>query len=140
MGINGKVGQAAAQIATWRGARVFGAARRAEPYAGHASAPVTVLDGATTDIASAVREATGGRGADIVFNTVGDPYFADAHRALAKGGRQILIASTGKLVEFNIFEFYRGRHTYAGIDTLALSSVETADVLRLCCQASNLGH
>ena len=34
------------------------------------------------------------------------------------------------MVEFNILEFYRGRHTYVGIDTLALSSVETADVLR----------
>ena len=74
---------------------------------------------------------TGGHGADIVFNTVGDPYFADAHRALAKVGRQVLIASTGKTVEFNIFEFYRGRHTYAGIDTLALSSAETAEVLRM---------
>ena len=28
MGVNGKVGQAAAQIATWRGARVIGVVRR----------------------------------------------------------------------------------------------------------------
>ena len=40
------------------------------------------------------------------------------------------IAAINPIVEFNIFEFYRGRHTYVGIDTLALSSVETADVLR----------
>jgi NADPH2:quinone reductase len=26
-----------------------------------------------------MRELTGGRGADIVFNTVGDPYFEAAH-------------------------------------------------------------
>jgi hypothetical protein len=45
-------------------------------------------------------------------------------------GRQILIAATGKAVPFNIFEFYRGRHTYVGIDTLALSSVESARHLR----------
>jgi NADPH:quinone reductase-like Zn-dependent oxidoreductase len=130
MGVNGKVGQAAAQIATWRGAHVVGAVRKPEPYAGHATAGVTIIDSSTTDVAEALREATGGHGADIVFNTVGEPYFDAAHRSLAKGGRQILIASTGKPVAFNIFEFYRGRHTYVGIDTLALSSTETAAVLR----------
>src|SRR3954453_5814724 len=44
MGVNGKVGQAAAQIATWRGARVIGAVRKPEPYAGHASASVEIID------------------------------------------------------------------------------------------------
>jgi NADPH:quinone reductase-like Zn-dependent oxidoreductase len=34
MGLNGKVGQAAAQIATWRGARVIGVVRKSEPYEG----------------------------------------------------------------------------------------------------------
>ena len=53
-----------------------------------------------------------------------------AHKSLAKKGRQILIAAIRPVVEFNIFEFYRGRHTYVGIDTLALSSIETGDVLR----------
>src|SRR5437764_10292385 len=32
MGVNGKVGQAVVQIATWNGARVIGVARRREPY------------------------------------------------------------------------------------------------------------
>src|ERR1700751_4821373 len=32
MGLNGKVGQAAAQLATWRGARVIGVVRKDEPY------------------------------------------------------------------------------------------------------------
>lgn len=130
MGLNGKVGQAAAQIATWRGARVIGVVRKAEPYAGHASSAVEVIDSSATDIAARVRDMTGGRGADIVFNTVGDPYFQAAHKSLAIMGRQILIAAIDKIVQFNIFEFYRGRHTYVGIDTLALSSVATADILR----------
>jgi NADPH:quinone reductase len=77
-----------------------------------------------------VRELTDGNGADIVFNTVGDPYFNDANQSLAKEGRQILIAAVHKVVEFNILEFYRGRHTYVGIDTLAFSSIESAEVLR----------
>jgi NADPH:quinone reductase len=130
MGVNGKVGQAAAQLATWQGAKVIGVVRKDEPYEGHASAPVEIVNSATTDVAKRVRDLTNGNGADIVFNTVGDPYFNDAHRSLAKGGCQILIAAVHKVVEFNILEFYRARHTYVGIDTLAFSSIESADVLR----------
>ena len=131
MGINGKVGQAATQIASWHGARVIGVVRRAEPYEGHANSQVEVIDAsATTDVAARVRELTGGTGADIVFNTVGDPYFEAAHKSLALRGRQILIAAVDRIVQFNILEFYRGQHTYVGIDTLGLSSVATGAVLR----------
>jgi NADPH:quinone reductase-like Zn-dependent oxidoreductase len=130
MGVNGKVGQAAAQIASRAGARVIGAVRRAEPYEGHATAPVDVVSGTAADIAARVREITGGHGADIVFNTVGDPYFEAAHKSLALDGRQVLIAAINRIVEFNIFEFYRGRHSYFGIDTLSLSSVASGQALR----------
>jgi NADPH:quinone reductase len=130
IGVNGKVGQAAVQLATWQGAKVIGVVRKDEAYEGHANAPIEVINSATTDVAARVRELTDGKGADIVFNTVGDPYFDDAHHSLAKAGRQILIAAVHKVVQFNILEFYRGRHTYVGIDTMAFSSVESADLLR----------
>ena len=130
LGLNGKVGQAVAQIATWRGARVLGVVRRDEPYAGFASGPVSVLDASAGDIPARVRALTDGRGADLVFNTVGEPYYAMGAASLAKLGRQVFIAATRDTVPFDIFAFYRGRHTYVGIDTLALSSVETAAVLR----------
>jgi NADPH:quinone reductase-like Zn-dependent oxidoreductase len=130
MGVNGKVGQAAVQIASWHGARVLGVVRKAETYEGHASSNVDVIDASSTDIAARLRELTGGHGADIVFNTVGDPYFQAAHKSLALRGRQILIAAVDRIVQFNILEFYRGQHTYVGIDTLALSSSATGSVLR----------
>ncbi len=130
MGVNGKVGQAAVQIATWRGARVIGVVRKQEPYEGHANAKVEVIDASAADVASRVRELTEGRGADIVFNTVGDPYFQAAHKSLALRGRQILIATIERVVPFDILEFYRGQHSYVGIDTLGLSSVATGAVLR----------
>ena len=44
--------------------------------------------------------------------------------------KKILIAAVDRIVQFNILEFYRGQHTYVGIDTLGLSSVATGDVLR----------
>jgi NADPH:quinone reductase-like Zn-dependent oxidoreductase len=130
MGVTGKVGQAAVQIATWHGARAIGVTRKAEPYGGHTNSPVEVIDASATDIALRTRELTGGKGVDIVFNTVGDPYFQAAHKSLALRGRQILIAAIDRIVQFNILEFYRGQHTYVGIDTLGLSSIATGDVLR----------
>ena len=130
MGVNGKVGQAAVQIASWRGARVIGVVRKSEPYEGHSNSPVEVIDASAMDVATRVRELTDGKGADIVFNTVGDPYFQAAHKSLAVRGRQILIAAIKPVVQFNILEFYRGQHSYFGIDTLGLSSTATGAVLR----------
>ena len=140
MGVNGKVGQAAVQIASWRGARVIGVVRRSEPYEGHSNAPVEVIDASAIDVAAQVRELTGGKGADIVYNTVGDPYFQAAHQSLALRGRQILIAAVDRIVQFNILEFYRGQHTYVGIDTLAFSSVATGEVLRELAPGFASGH
>jgi NADPH2:quinone reductase len=130
MGVNGKVGQAAVQIASWYGARVVGVVRKNEAYEGHTNSKVEVIDASATDVATRLRELTDGKGADIVFNTVGDPYFQAAHKSLALRGRQILIAAVDRIVQFNILEFYRGQHTYVGIDTLGLSSIATGAVLR----------
>jgi len=140
MGVNGKVGQAAVQIATWHGVRAIGVVRKNEAYEGHANSKVEVIDASTTDIATRVRELTAGKGADIVFNTVGDPYFEAAHKSLAVRGRQILIAAIHPIVPFNILEFYRGQHTYVGVDTLALSSVATGAVLRELVPGFASGH
>jgi NADPH:quinone reductase-like Zn-dependent oxidoreductase len=140
MGVNGKVGQAAVQIASWHGARVIGVVRRSESYEGHANSRVDVIDASATDVATRVRELTDGKGADIVFNTVGDPYFQAAHQSLALRGRQILIAAIDRIVQFNILEFYRGQHTYVGVDTLGLSSVATGAVLKQLVPGFASGH
>jgi NADPH:quinone reductase-like Zn-dependent oxidoreductase len=140
MGVNGKVGQAAVQIATWQGARVIGVVRRSEAYEGHSNSPAEVIDASATDVAARVRELTAGKGADIVYNTVGDPYFQAAHKSLALRGRQILIAAVDRIVQFNILEFYRGQHTYVGIDTLGLSSIATGAVLRELVPGFASGH
>jgi NADPH:quinone reductase len=140
MGVNGKVGQAAVQIASWSGAGVIGVVRKNEPYEGHSNSKVEVIDASTTDVAARVRELTAGKGADIVFNTVGDPYFQAAHQSLALRGRQILIAAIDRIVPFNILEFYRGQHTYVGIDTLGLSSIATGAVLKELVDGFAGGH
>ena len=85
MGVNGKVGQAAVQLATWQGANVIGVVRKDEPYEGHANAPIEIINSATTDVADRVRELTGGKGADIVAREEGGKLFVvdvgiDGHR------------------------------------------------------------
>ncbi|MEO1090779.1 MAG: zinc-binding alcohol dehydrogenase family protein [Pseudomonadota bacterium] len=128
LGGNGKVGQAAIQIAAMRGARVFAVEHRRQPFIGHTSGPVDMIDASTTDLAAYVRDQTNGHGADIVYNTVGDPYFAKANEAMAIKGRQIFISTFERSVPFDIFAFYRGRHKFIGIDTLALDSHDGARI------------
>jgi len=130
LGVNGKVGQAAAQIAGWFGARVIGVVRKPEPYRGHSQTSVEVIDASSVDVAARVMELTDGKGANVVFNTVGEPYYESGTKSLAILGRQIFIASIRAPVTLDIFALYRGRHTFTGIDTLALSTIETAEIIR----------
>jgi NADPH:quinone reductase len=129
LGATGKVGQAAIQIASMLGARIFGVERKRENYIGHASSPVRMIDASCEDIAEVIRDETGGQGADIVFNTVGSPYFDVASKAMAVAGRQVFIATINRLVTFDIFAFYRARHAYFGVDSLALDAVASARIL-----------
>ena len=130
LGLNGKVGQAVAQIATWRGARVIGVVRRGNAYEGHANGPIDIIAAESTDVPARVRDLTGGKGADIVYNTVGDPYYEIGQKSLAIRGRAIFIAVVDRFVKFDLLAFYKGQHTYVGIDTISLNSVETGAILK----------
>lgn len=127
-GGNGKVGQAAIQLATMAGATVFAVEHTAQQLMAHTNKPVELFNSSVDDVADIVRQKTNGHGADIVFNTVGSPYFELANKALAKQGRQIFISTFDRAVPFDIFNFFRGRHKFIGIDTLALTSVEGAKI------------
>jgi NADPH2:quinone reductase len=129
LGGNGKVGQAVIQLATMCGARVYAVERTREEFLGHAISPVDMIDASAVDIATYIRDKTDGHGADIVYNTVGSPYFEAACKAMAQGARQIFISTLERAVPFDIFAFYRGRHKFLGIDTLALDSGDCAEIL-----------
>jgi NADPH:quinone reductase-like Zn-dependent oxidoreductase len=86
---------------------------------------VHAVNAKTEDVAARIRELSGGKGAHLVFNTVGSPYFEAANKAMAKGATQIFISTLERPVPFDIFTFFRGMHTYVGIDTLALNCIET---------------
>jgi NADPH:quinone reductase-like Zn-dependent oxidoreductase len=129
LAVNGMVGQAAAQIAAMHGVRVFGVTRRAEAFV-QPHIAVRMIDASAADVAAVVRDETGGHGADIVYNTVGSPYFAAANAAMAHGARQILISTVERPVPFDIFAFYRGEHSFVGVDSLALDACASAALLR----------
>jgi len=127
-GAGGKVGQAVVQLAARAGAAVFAVDRRADAPRGYACAPVRYVDASREKPAEAIRAGTGGKGAAIVFNTVGSPWFAEANAALAKRGTQVFISTLERSVPFDIFAFYRGMHTYAGVDSLAMTASDCAPV------------
>jgi NADPH:quinone reductase len=128
-GAHGKVGQAAIQLATLAGAKVVGVERGATRYEGHASSPVTLIEQSTPDLAARVMEATGGRGADIAYNTVGSPYFQAVLDSLAIGGTQVLISTIDRNVPFDILAFYRRNLQMLGVDSLKLTVTACAAIL-----------
>src|SRR5580692_4558457 len=96
LGTTGAVGSAAARIARRRGARVLGTVRKKGELAAANSRklPVDVwLYLETVELSKSVREATGGKGADVIFDVVGGPMVEKCLAALAWRGRQVAISS-----------------------------------------------
>ncbi len=74
------------------------------------------LDHYHDDIATAVRQATGGRGADVVLDHVGTPVFAAAIRSLAPEGRFVTCGVTaGHLGELHLGQLFVKGITLMGV-------------------------
>jgi NADPH:quinone reductase len=130
IGAGGGVGSAAAQIARRLGASVIGA----EKHAPHPDAPIyamakKLIIGAK-DLPAEVRAATGGKGADVVFDLVGGTMFRSAVNSLALRGRLVAFAATGRReVSFDLADFYHNESRLFGVDTLKRDLTASADVL-----------
>ncbi|MEU5519993.1 NADPH:quinone oxidoreductase family protein [Streptomyces sp. NPDC093250] len=88
----GGVGSAAVQLGKAAGATVIGV------VGGAAKAAVarelgcdTVIDRREQDVVAAVKEATGGRGADVVFDPVGGDAYAQSAKTVAFEGRIVVV-------------------------------------------------
>lgn len=130
-GAGGGVGGAAAQIGKGRGARVIGVDRRQLPDDSPAAGAVDdffVLG--DEPLESVVRRATGGRGAEVVFDTVGGPLFEPALKSLAHSGRQLEITSVGdRRVRFDLRDFYHNESRLFGVDTRHHDAVASGALL-----------
>ncbi len=130
IGAGGGVGSAAAQIARRLGAHVIGADRRApQPDARiHALAEKLIIG--VENLPAEVRAATGGKGADVVFDLVGGVMFRSAVNSLALRGRLVEIAATGQReVTFDLPDFYHNESRLFGVDTLKRDLTASAEVL-----------
>jgi NADPH:quinone reductase-like Zn-dependent oxidoreductase len=88
------VGQAAIQIARLHGARVFATSAPAKADRTRALGAEEVFDHYSVDFDKETRRLTGGRGADIVIEHVGEATWDRSVRALARGGRLVTCGAT----------------------------------------------
>lgn len=91
LGSAGGVGTAAVQIAKAMGARVIAMVHRPQAVEFVESLGADVVLPLTDGWLQAVKDATGGRGVDLVVDPVGGDVFDDAVRALATEGRLLVI-------------------------------------------------
>jgi NADPH2:quinone reductase len=130
IGAGGGVGGAAAQIGKRFGAHVIGIERR-EPSADapiRAVADAIVVD--AKDPVAAVRQATGGKGGDVVLDTVGGVLFRSALGMLALRGRLVEISSSGsREVAFDLVDFYHNESRLFGVDSLKRDLVASSAIL-----------
>ncbi|MGW2813729.1 NADPH:quinone oxidoreductase family protein [Streptomyces sp. NPDC001415] len=88
----GGVGSAAVQLGKAAGARVIGVVGGPEKAAvARELGCDLVIDRRTDDIVAAVKEATGGRGADVIFDPVGGDAYAKSAKCVAFEGRIVIV-------------------------------------------------
>ncbi|WP_457100081.1 NADPH:quinone oxidoreductase family protein [Microbacterium sp. P5_E9] len=96
----GGVGLAAVQLGAAAGARVIGvvgSAAKAQAVT-DAGASVVIVRG-VDDIVGSVKAATGGRGADVVFDPVGGAAFEASTRCIAFEGRIVVVGFAGGTIQ-----------------------------------------
>ncbi|MGE0210896.1 MAG: NADPH:quinone oxidoreductase family protein [Parvibaculaceae bacterium] len=92
LGASGGVGQAAIEIGKLMGARVIACASSPEKldFCRSIGADETI-DYSSADLKQALRDATGGKGVDVIYDAVGGPYTEPALRSIAWAGRLLVI-------------------------------------------------
>ncbi|GGR91948.1 NADPH:quinone oxidoreductase family protein [Deinococcus sedimenti] len=96
LGAAGGVGLAAVMIGKALGARVIAAASTQEKLdLARAHGADEVINYTDTDLKAAVGELTGKKGVDVILDPVGDRWAESAFRAIAWGGRYLVIGFAG---------------------------------------------
>jgi NADPH2:quinone reductase len=92
LGAAGGVGLAAVEIGKALGARVIACASTAEKLAVcEAHGADATINYTTEDLRERIKELTGGKGVDVVYDAVGGPYTEPALRSLAWRGRLLVV-------------------------------------------------
>jgi NADPH2:quinone reductase len=92
LGAGGGVGLAAVELGKLAGARVIAAASSAQKLeAARRLGADELVDYSSADLRESVKQLTGGRGVDVVYDPVGGTYTAAALRTLAWRGRLLVV-------------------------------------------------
>jgi NADPH:quinone reductase-like Zn-dependent oxidoreductase len=133
-GVGGGVGMAALQIGVLLGARVIVTSGSDDKlaFARGLGAAVTLNHG-TDDVVAAVKRETGGRGADVVVDSVGERTWELSLRAVRRGGRIVVCgATTGPRAGFDLRRLFWRQWSILG-STMG-SRREYAEIVRLADQ------
>jgi len=128
IGVGGGVGTAAAQLARWRGASIIIGADVLAPAPGSPAARTIDRYVASDEhLTEAIRAATNGAGANVVFDAVGGITFEPALKSLAHLGRLVVMSAVGRTrVEFDVRDFYHNESRIIGADSRKLDATASA--------------
>jgi NADPH:quinone reductase-like Zn-dependent oxidoreductase len=120
----GVVGQAASDIAAWKGAKVI----VADQHRPAGSLPF--VSTAEPGFAAGVRELTDDGEVDVVLDMVGGPLLGPAMSTLRDGGQHVLMASpAGPEATLDAAAFYRRRLRMTGVNMTAVDGAAIRDIL-----------
>ena len=131
-GAAGAVGSAAAELVHAKGGQVIALVRdELESKKLNRSKVDAVAHSSRDDLESVVREATGGKGADVALNGIGASVLPAFLSSMAAGGRMTIysVAFGGREATLDLFALYRKSHQLLGLDTVAIDVVQGARIL-----------
>ncbi|MEV4758766.1 NAD(P)H-quinone oxidoreductase [Micromonospora sp. NPDC049559] len=125
------IGTFAIQLGRALGASVIATARSAKHAGLRELGANEVVDYGEEDFVARTKEATGGRGADVILDIMGGAYLARNVDALATGGRLVVIGlQGGRKGELNIATLMAKRATVAATTLRARPAAEKAAIVR----------
>jgi NADPH:quinone reductase-like Zn-dependent oxidoreductase len=133
-GLGGGVSLAALQIVNLLGGRaIVTSGSDAKLERASALGALGALNHGRDDVVSEVRHLTGGRGADVIVDSVGEQTWVNSQRALRRGGRIVTCgATTGPTVSLDLRRLFW--HQWSVLGSTMGSRREFAEIVRLAHQ------
>ena len=130
-GVGGGVGMAALQVAVMLGARAIVTSGSDDKLEAAARMGATLrVNHRSADVVAEVRRETGGRGAHVVVDCVGEATWTNSLRAVRRGGRVVICgATTGPSVSLDLRRLFW--HQWSIFGSTMGSRREFAEIVRL---------
>ena len=130
-GVGGGIGMASLQIAVHLGARAIVTSGSDDKLAAAVRlGAAAAVNHRTADVVAEVRRETGGRGAHVVVDCVGEATWANSLRALQRGGRLVVCgATTGPNASFDLRRLFW--HQWSILGSTMGTRRDFAEIVRL---------